>query len=49
MKQKLTIIEICLAAVAALTAAYTVGWHNGVTGQGTTLVKEAEAAGKCIM
>ena len=46
MKRKLTIIGICIVAVAALTAVYTVGWLNGQTRQGPALVKEAEAAGK---
>ena len=39
MKPKLTIIGISLVAVAVLTAAYTVGWHNGVTGQEAALIR----------
>jgi ribonuclease Z len=44
MKRKLTILGICLVTLTALTAVYTSGWHNGWTGQGTALVKEAQAA-----
>ena len=45
MKRKLTIFGICLVTLAAMTIIYTAGWHNGWTGQGTALVKEAQAAG----
>jgi ribonuclease Z len=45
MKRKLAILAIGLAAVASLTVAYTAGWLNGQTGQGTALVKQAQAAG----
>lgn len=48
MKRKLTIFGICLVTVAALTAVYTAGWLNGRTGQGTALVKEAQAAGGVV-
>jgi hypothetical protein len=48
MKRNLTIIGICLIAVAALTAVYTAGWFKGQTGQGPELVKEAHAAGGMV-
>jgi len=48
MKRKLTILEIGLVAVAALTAVYIAGWQNGSIGQGTALVKEAQAAGGVV-
>ncbi len=45
MKRKLFIFGIGLVAVAAMAAVYTAGLFNGRSGQGTALVKEAEAAG----
>ncbi|MCK4838379.1 MAG: MBL fold metallo-hydrolase [Desulfobulbaceae bacterium] len=48
MKRKLTILAIGLVAVAALTAVYIAGWQNGSIGQGTALVKEAQAAGGVV-
>jgi len=46
MKQKFTIVGICLVSLAALSAAYIAGCIKGQSGQGPVLVKEAEAAGK---
>ncbi len=48
MKRKLTILGIGLFAVAALAAIYTAGWLKGQAGQGTALVKEAQAAGGVV-
>ena len=48
MKRKLTILAIGLVAVAALTAVYIAAWQNGSIGQGTALVKEAQAAGGVV-
>ncbi len=48
MKRKLNFFGICLVTLAAMTVIYTAGWHNGVTGQGTALVKEAQAAGGVV-
>ena len=48
MKRKLTMLAIGLVAVAALAAVYTAGWLKGQTGQGTALVKEAQAAGGMV-
>jgi ribonuclease Z len=48
MKRKLTLVAIGIAVAAALTAVYTAGWHNGHSGQGPALVKEAQAAGGVV-
>ena len=48
MKNKLTIRAIGFITAAALTAVYTAGWLNGQTGQGSSLVKEAQAAGGTV-
>ncbi len=48
MKRKLTIIGICLVAVASLTVVYIAGCIKGQTGQGTGLVKEVQAAGNIV-
>jgi ribonuclease Z len=48
MKRKLTIIGICLLAIAALTVVYTAGWLKGQTGQEPALVKEVQAAGGIV-
>jgi ribonuclease Z len=45
MKRKLTVFGICLVTLAAMTATYIAGWHNGRIGQGAALVEEAQAAG----
>ena len=45
MKRKLTVLGIGLAAVVLLTTVYTIGWHSGRSGKGTTMIKEAKAAG----
>ena len=48
MKRKLTILGIGLVAAAALMAVYPAGWLKGQAGQGTALVKEAQAAGGVV-
>ena len=48
MKRKFTIIGICLVSVASLTVVYIAGCIKGQTGQGTALVKEAQASGGMV-
>jgi len=48
MNRRITIIGICFVTVTAMTAVYTAGWLNGQAGQGTALVKEAQAAGGVV-
>jgi ribonuclease Z len=48
MKPKISIVALCLVAVAVMAVVYTAGWHDGQTGQRATLVKEAQAAGGVV-